>query len=86
MIEGIVSGADVVMGRRRSLVVRLQDGTGVLSLRFYHFSNAQKEGLKRGTRIALLRRSTARRLGAGDLSPGIPRHHRRRAAARWMRP
>ncbi len=51
VIEGTVSGADVVMGRRRSLVVRLQDGTGGLSLRFYHFSNAQKEGLKRGTRI-----------------------------------
>jgi ATP-dependent DNA helicase RecG len=28
VIEGTVSGADVVMGRRRSLVVRLQDGTG----------------------------------------------------------
>ncbi len=43
VIEGTVSGADVVMGRRRSLVVRLQDGTGGLSLRFYHFSNAQKK-------------------------------------------
>jgi ATP-dependent DNA helicase RecG len=51
VVEGTVSGADVVMGRRRSLVVRLQDGTGGLSLRFYHFSNAQKEGLKRGTRV-----------------------------------
>ena len=51
VIEGTVSGADVVMGRRRSLVVRLQDGTGGLSLRFYHFSNAQKEGLKRGTQL-----------------------------------
>ncbi|MCK1787213.1 ATP-dependent DNA helicase RecG, partial [Pseudomonas sp. TNT11] len=51
VIEGTVSGADVVMGKRRSLVVRLQDGTGGLSLRFYHFSNAQKEGLKRGTRV-----------------------------------
>jgi ATP-dependent DNA helicase RecG len=28
VVEGTVSGADVVMGRRRSLVVRLQDGTG----------------------------------------------------------
>jgi ATP-dependent DNA helicase RecG len=79
VIEGTVSGADVVMGKRRSLVVRLQDGTGG-SLRFYHFSNAQKEGLKRGTR-ALLRRSAARRFGAGNLPPGIPRHHRRRTAA-----
>ncbi|HEN8802024.1 TPA: ATP-dependent DNA helicase RecG [Pseudomonas putida] len=51
VIEGVVSGADVTMGKRRSLVVRLGDGTGVLSLRFYHFSNAQKEGLKRGAHL-----------------------------------
>ncbi|MBD1550083.1 ATP-dependent DNA helicase RecG [Pseudomonas typographi] len=49
VVEGTVSGADVVMGRRRSLVVRLNDGSGALSLRFYHFSNAQKDALKRGT-------------------------------------
>ncbi|EKT4564451.1 ATP-dependent DNA helicase RecG [Pseudomonas putida] len=51
VIEGVVSGADVTMGKRRSLVVRLGDGSGVLTLRFYHFSNAQKEGLKRGTHL-----------------------------------
>ena len=51
VIEGVVSGSDVTMGKRRSLVVRLGDGSGVLTLRFYHFSNAQKEGLKRGTHL-----------------------------------
>ncbi|MFF7706560.1 ATP-dependent DNA helicase RecG [Pseudomonas sp. NPDC007930] len=51
VVEGTVTGADVVMGRRRSLVVRLNDGSGALSLRFYHFSNAQKDGLKRGTAV-----------------------------------
>ncbi|MBE7928095.1 ATP-dependent DNA helicase RecG [Pseudomonas saudiphocaensis] len=51
VIEGVVAGADVVMGRRRSLLVRLQDGSGTLSLRFYHFSNAQKEAMKRGTQL-----------------------------------
>ncbi len=51
VIEGVVAGADIVMGRRRSLLVRLQDGSGMLSLRFYHFSQAQKEGLKRGTAL-----------------------------------
>ncbi len=51
VVEGVVAGADVVMGRRRSLLVRLQDGSGTLSLRFYHFSQAQKEGLKRGTQL-----------------------------------
>jgi len=51
VIEGVVAGADIVMGRRRSLLVRLQDGSGLLSLRFYHFSQAQKDGLKRGTAL-----------------------------------
>ena len=51
VIEGVVAGADIVMGRRRSLLVRLQDGSGMLSLRFYHFSQAQKDGLKRGTAL-----------------------------------
>ena len=49
VIVGTVAVADVVMGRRRSLLVRLQDGTGSLSLRFYHFSMAQKNALTRGT-------------------------------------
>ena len=51
VVEGTVTGADIAMGKRRSLLVRLNDGTGTLSLRFYHFSNAQKEGLKRGTHL-----------------------------------
>ena len=54
VVEGTVSSADVVMGKRRSLLVRLNDGSGTLSLRFYHFSNAQKEGLKRGTQVLSL--------------------------------
>ena len=49
VVEGMVASAEVVMGRRRSLLVRLQDGSGTLSLRFFHFSQAQKDGLKRGT-------------------------------------
>jgi ATP-dependent DNA helicase RecG len=51
VVEGVVAGAEVVMGRRRSLLVRLQDGSGMLSLRFFHFSQAQKDGLKRGSRL-----------------------------------
>lgn len=51
VIEGEVKGADIVMGRRRSLVCRLQDGTGTITLRFFHFSAAQKNNLRTGTRI-----------------------------------
>lgn len=51
VIEGEVRAADVVFGRRRSLVARLQDGSGTLTLRFFHFSAAQKSNLQPGTRL-----------------------------------
>ncbi|MEH6578845.1 MAG: ATP-dependent DNA helicase RecG [Amphritea sp.] len=51
VIEGEVKGADIAMGRRRSLVCRLQDGTGTITLRFFHFSAAQKNNLKAGVRL-----------------------------------
>lgn len=51
VLEGIVRGADITFGRRRSLVVRLQDGSGTLTLRFFHFSAAQKSNLQAGTRL-----------------------------------
>ncbi|CEA04479.1 ATP-dependent DNA helicase RecG [Pseudomonas saudimassiliensis] len=50
VIEGVIAGADVVMGRRRSLLCRLQDGSGTLSLRFYYFNAALKTNLQRGSR------------------------------------
>ncbi|WP_420554762.1 ATP-dependent DNA helicase RecG [Neptuniibacter marinus] len=51
VIEGEVKLADVSKGRRRSLLCRIQDGTGMLTLRFFHFSAAQKNNLKPGVRI-----------------------------------
>ena len=51
VIEGEVRAADVVFGRRRSLVARLQDGSGTLTLRFFHFSATQKNNLQPGTRV-----------------------------------
>ena len=50
-IEGVVDLAEIHLGRRRSLLVRLSDGTGVLTLRFFHFSRAQKSGFSAGTRV-----------------------------------
>ena len=51
VIEGTVAGSAVMFGRRRSLMVKVQDGTGVVSLRFFHFSAAQKNSLQNGVRI-----------------------------------
>ena len=51
VIEGEIRGSDIVFGRRRSLMCRVQDGTGVITLRFFHFSGAQKNNLTQGARI-----------------------------------
>ena len=51
VIEGEVLLSDLTFRRRRQLLVRLSDGDGSITLRFFHFSNAQREGLARGTRL-----------------------------------
>lgn len=51
VVEGTVAAADVVFGRRRSLLARLQDGTGILSLRLFHFSRTQQTQLAPGARV-----------------------------------
>ncbi|MBV1787771.1 ATP-dependent DNA helicase RecG [Marinobacterium sp. D7] len=51
VIEGTIAASDIVMGRRRALLCRLQDGTGTLSLRFFHFSASQKNSLAAGVRV-----------------------------------
>ncbi len=51
LIDGEVQLADIAMGRRRSLVVRLRDGSGAITCRFFHFSAAQKRRLTAGTRL-----------------------------------
>ena len=51
VVQGRVAASDIVMGRRRSLLCRINDGTGSISLRFYHFTGAQKNNLKPGAEI-----------------------------------
>ncbi|APE30833.1 ATP-dependent DNA helicase RecG [Halomonas aestuarii] len=51
VVEGEVVAGEVVRGRRRSLLVRLRDGSGILSLRFFHFSPAQQQQFQPGARV-----------------------------------
>ncbi|MCC5902128.1 MAG: ATP-dependent DNA helicase RecG [Halomonas sp.] len=51
VVEGEVTANDVVKGRRRSLLIRLRDGSGILSLRFFHFSPAQQQQLRPGVTV-----------------------------------
>lgn len=51
VIEGTVISASVLMGRRRSLLVKLQDGSGTIGLRFYFFNQSQKNSFIKGVRV-----------------------------------
>ncbi len=48
LIHGEILLAEVVYRGRRSLLVRVGDGTGQLTLRFFYFSNAQRNAFVRG--------------------------------------
>lgn len=63
VIEGTVRGAAVTMGRRRTLLVKVEDNTGLLTVRFFHFRQAQVTQFKTGARVQLF--GTPRRLGSG---------------------
>ncbi|WP_211827450.1 ATP-dependent DNA helicase RecG [Kistimonas asteriae] len=71
VIQGTVVAADIVNGRRRSLLCRVQDGTGSISLRFYHFSGAQRNTMKRG---AIIRCFGEPRRGASGLEMYHPEY------------
>ena len=51
VIEGDIELSEVAFRGRRQLLCRVSDGTGWLTLRFFHFSAAQQSQLARGTRL-----------------------------------
>ncbi len=51
VFEGEVKDTHIAMGRRRSLICKIQDNTGTATLRFFHFTAAQKNNLQLGSRI-----------------------------------
>ena len=50
-IEGDVQLTEVVFRGRRQMLSRISDGSGFLTLRFFHFTTQQQTGLARGVRI-----------------------------------
>ncbi|NQY26126.1 MAG: ATP-dependent DNA helicase RecG [Piscirickettsiaceae bacterium] len=51
LIEATVKTSQIKFGRRRSLLCHIEDGTGSIVLRFFHFSNSQLKQLSQGARI-----------------------------------
>ncbi len=50
-IIGEVTGSQIINGKRRMLVVTIQDGSGTVNLRFFRFTAAQKNNLALGMNI-----------------------------------
>ena len=48
LVAGEILGAEVNYGRRRSLLVRLQDDSGRLAMRLFHYSRGQRESFAPG--------------------------------------
>lgn len=51
VVEAEVLLTDIKYGRRRMLLSKISDGTGFLTLRFFHFNATQQQGLAPGARI-----------------------------------
>lgn len=60
VIQCEIRNANVVYGKRRSLVCRVQDPSASINLRFYHFSASQKNAFVQGNTIRCF----------GDVRPG----------------
>jgi ATP-dependent DNA helicase RecG len=50
-IIGEITGSQIINGKRRMLVVTVQDGSGTVNLRFFRFTAAQKNNLSLGLNI-----------------------------------
>ena len=64
-VQGKVISCDITFGKKRALVCRIQDETGVLDLRFFYFSSAQKNRLQPGVELLCFGDVT---IGRGALS------------------
>ena len=48
VVVAAIEHQGITYGRRRSLLVRISDGTGFLTVRLFHFSRAQQANLRKG--------------------------------------
>lgn len=50
-IIGEITNNQIIQGKRRMMLVTINDGTGIINLRFFHFSAAQRNNLAVGMNI-----------------------------------
>ena len=53
VVQGTIRASGIAKGRRPTLIVKVDDGTGLVTLRFFHFRRAQAQQLRVGDTITL---------------------------------
>ncbi len=74
LVQGQIVDARLAYGRRRSLVVTLEDQTGYLKLRFFYFSRAQQNALKAGMYVQAFGQVRLSREGLEMIHPEYRTH------------
>jgi ATP-dependent DNA helicase RecG len=70
LIEGEVEHSAIVRGRRSMLVVVISDGTGRITLRFFHFRDYQKQQMVKCTQLRCFGEIKAGFQGLEIIHPG----------------
>lgn len=68
-VQGEVMSADIQYGKKRMLVVKLSDGTGTVSLRFFHFGALQRTMLTPGNTVRCFGEVRAGKWGVEMMHP-----------------
>lgn len=71
VIEASIMDVTITYGKRRTMTCQLADGTGKVTLRFFHFSMAQKNNLVKGEKLRCFGEV---RLGRGGLEMVHPEY------------
>jgi len=69
LIEGRIELVEVIFRGRRAMLCRIADGTGAITLRFFHFSRAQQNNLIRGATLRCFGEIRAGRTGLEIIHP-----------------
>ena len=71
VVRGTIRASGVARGRRPTLIVKVDDGTGLVTLRFFHFRRAQAQQLRIGDTITLFGQP---RMGGGSTEFAHPEY------------
>ena len=81
LVEGEVLLAEITFRGRRNLLVRIGDGSGLLTLRFFHFSRQQQAQFQAGTRVSCYGEVRAGKDGCEMIHPEYRLLHERQGSA-----